>query len=77
MPLLNGTTGICKIVENCYEIVTPILNIRLIICLYDMLVSGRVTEETLMRCQSVICILQFLDFVINLKKSILTPVLGT
>ena len=37
-----------------------------------MLVSGRVTEETLMRCQSVICILQFLDFVINLKKSILT-----
>ena len=37
-----------------------------------MLVSGRATEETLMHCQSVICILQFLDFVINLKKSILT-----
>lgn len=80
MPLLwlkTGTTGIHKIVENSCGISTPVLNIPLIIYLHDMLVSGRATEETLMSCQSLIYILQFLDFVINLKKSILTPVKET
>ena len=36
----------------------------------------RTTEEALMNCQSVIHILEFLGFVINLKKSILNSNLG-
>ena len=35
----------------------------------NLLRFGRTMEEALMRCQSMIHILQFFDFVINLKKS--------
>ena len=66
-----STTGIHNIVENSCGFASLI---RLSIYLDDMLVFGRTMEIALMSCQSVIHILQFLGFVINLNKSLVTTV---
>ena len=49
------------------------LNILIIIYLDDMLLISRTIEETLMARDTVIFLLQLLGFVLNLKKSVLTP----
>ena len=49
------------------------LNILIIIYLDDMLLIGHIIEETLMARDTVIFLLQKLGFVLNLKKSLLTP----
>ena len=49
------------------------LNILIIIYLDDMLLIGHTIEETLMARDTVIFLLQQLGFVLNLKKSVLTP----
>ena len=49
------------------------LNILIIIYLDDMLLISRTIEETLMARDIVIFLLQLLGFVLNLKKSVLTP----
>ena len=49
------------------------LNILIIIYLDDMLLIGYTIEETLMARDTVIFLLQQLGFVLNLKKSVLTP----
>ena len=49
------------------------LNIRIIIYLDDILLLGRSIKEILIATDKVISLLQHLGFVINLKKSILTP----
>ena len=49
------------------------LNILSIIYLDDMLLIGHTVEETLMTRDTVIFLLQQLGFVLNLKKSVLTP----
>ena len=49
------------------------LNILIIIYFDDMLLISRTIEETLMARDIVIFLLQLLGFVLNLKKSVLTP----
>ena len=49
------------------------LNILIIIYLDDMLLISRTIKETLMARDTVIFLLQLLWFVLNLKKSALTP----
>ena len=49
------------------------LNILIILYLDDMLLIGHTIEETLMARDTVIFLLQQLGFVLNLKKSVLTP----
>ena len=50
------------------------INIKIIIYLNDMLFIGHSLEETAMSRDTVIFLLQHLGFVINWKKSVLTPV---
>ena len=50
------------------------MNIRMIIYLDEMLLMGHSIEEIRMCCNTVIFLLQHLGFVINWKKSVLTPV---
>ena len=49
------------------------LNVRLIIYLGDILVMGNSLEETLMSRDTLIFILQNLEFVVNFQKSVLNP----
>ena len=49
------------------------LNIRLIICLDDMLIMARSVQELIFHRDTVIYLLQNLGFVLNLKKSVLEP----
>ena len=50
------------------------INIKIIIYLGNMLLIGRSLEEIVMSRDTVIVLLQHLRFVINWKKSVLTPV---
>ena len=50
------------------------INIKIIIYLDDMLLIGHSLEETVMSRDTVTFLLQHLGFVINWKKSVLTPV---
>ena len=77
MPLLwpkAHTTVTYKIVEKFCGLALPIKHASNYIPerYDDMLVFGRTMEEALMSCQSGTYILQFLGFVINLRKLILT-----
>ena len=49
------------------------MNIRIVIYLDDMLLRGNSVKEILIGTDTVVFLLQHLGFVINLKKSILTP----
>ena len=49
------------------------LNKLIIIYLDDMLIIGHTIEETLMARKTVMLLLQQLEFVLNLKKYVLTP----
>ena len=49
------------------------MNIRIVIYLDDMLLLGRLIKEVLIATDTAFFSLQHLGFIINLKKSILTP----
>ena len=49
------------------------MNILIIIYLDNMLLIGHAIEEKLMARDTIIFLLQQLEFVLNLKKSVLTP----
>ena len=69
----SSPKAVCKINKSATLSILHKLYIRIIAYLDDFVILGKTLEETVLSRDTVVCLLQNLGFVINLKKSVLHP----